>query len=244
MWLILHAPGDPSAIWAYQGLRARGLNPLQLISAETLAYSLRWEHRISGGDVSIFIEMADCRKIHSQQISGVLNRLTWLPSEHLALANPADRDYAAQEWTAFFMSWLRGLPPPVLNQASAQGLSGPYFHASEWICRAADAGLATPVYRFSSRDPETEQADALAAPGTLVKTALVVGQRVIGQDIPLHIREGCYLLAQRAGVALLGVDFMADWVFAGATPTPDLRLGGRDALDALYAELTVKGALV
>ena len=52
-----------------------------------------------------------------------------------------------------------------------------------------------------------------------------------------HIRQGCRRLAELSHTALLGVEFTTSsagpWTFAGATPMPDLRLGGEALLDAL-----------
>ena len=55
------------------------------------------------------------------------------------------------------------------------------------------------------------------------------------------LARSCAALAARVGVGLLGVEFAqgADgpWTFAGASPQPDLRLGGEAILDALAATL-------
>jgi hypothetical protein len=44
MWLVLCSEQDVSALWTYQGLQARGLRPLELVPAEILPYSLKWDH--------------------------------------------------------------------------------------------------------------------------------------------------------------------------------------------------------
>ena len=126
MWLVLCASTDPSALWAYEGLVARGLKPVELVTAEVLAYSLRWEHRLSVRGSSIDITLADGRRINGDGTKGVLNRLQWAPSEHLMAAAPEERQYASQEIYAFLMGWLYSLPQPVLNRPTPQGLSGPY----------------------------------------------------------------------------------------------------------------------
>ena len=45
MWLMFAAADDPSALWAAEGLRARGVKPLEWITPQMLAGARRWEHR-------------------------------------------------------------------------------------------------------------------------------------------------------------------------------------------------------
>ena len=239
MWLVLCHSNDVSALWAYQGLKACGLTPLELISAEMLAYSLRWEHWLRTDEVSINFTLANGLTIRSEAVRGVLNRLLSLPSEHLHMVSQADRDYAIQEFTAFFISWLYALPAPVLNQPTSQGLSGQWRHPSEWVWLATKAGLPTPNYRQSSREPIGGMGanNRLVPIGTPVNTVFVVKGHVIGPGAPPDILRGCQQLAALARIGLLGVEFASGsagpWTFVGATPLPDLHLGGQALLDTL-----------
>ena len=76
---------------------------------------------------------------------------------------------------------------------------------------------------------------------TPVQTVFVVADQVVGTTLPHHIRQGCRRLAELSHTALLGVEFTTSsagpWTFAGATPMPDLRLGGEALLDALASAL-------
>jgi hypothetical protein len=241
MWLLLCSQYDSSAIWAYHGLRKRGLLPLELLTSEMLVKGCKWEHRLGDGDPSITIALADGRVIDNQAVRGTLNRLTQVPLQHLAGAS--DYDYATQEYAAFFMSWLYAMPPPILNRATAQGLSGTWRHASEWVWMAAQAGLNTPPYRQTSEDTIDEKREmrSLFPAGTPTTMFITVGERVIGPALPPEVRAGCVRLAELAETPLLGIEMISDklntWTFAGATPMPDLRLGGEPLLDALAAEL-------
>lgn len=244
MWLVLCSAQDVSALWAYHGLRARGLQPLELVTAEMLSNGARWDHRVGVSGASISITLADGRVITNDSVRGTLNRLSHVSLQHLA-RNP-DYDYVTQEYAAFFMSWLYALRQPVLNRANAQGLCGAWRHISEWVSLAAEAGLATPAYRQTSNDQtdETLELRKLFPTGTPTTTMIVVGGRVVGPSLPQEIRAGCLRLAQLSQTPLLGIDFAASgntWTFAGATPMPDLRLGGEPLLDALAAELYQSG---
>jgi hypothetical protein len=244
MYLVLGPPDDPSALWAYQGLEARGLEPLEWVSSEMLVGAERWEHRLGAQGVSLEVTLADGRTIHSDAIRGVFNRLKSVPTEGLLSAHPADHDYAAQELAAFFLSWLNALPPPVLNRPTPEGLSGAWRHRPEWMYLAQRAGLPTSRYRQSNRaapDPSGGYG-RLVPPSTPAETVLVLADHVIGTPLSPDLQNGCRRLARLAHTALLGIEFAAGppgcpWTFAGATPVPDLRLGGKALLDALAAVL-------
>ena len=242
MWLLLCSENDTSALWAREGLRRRGLLPLELVTAESLLQGCTWEHRVGIAGASIVITLADGRVINNETVRGTLNRLTHVPMR--SLTGAPDHDYAAQEYAAFFMSWLYALPQPVINSTAIQGLSGAWRHASEWVSLAAQAGLPTPLYRQTSEDTIDERREmrTLFPAGSPTTLFITVGDRVVGPPLPSEIRAGCLRLAKLAQTRLLGIELAAgnsanSWVFAGATPAPDLRVGGEPLLDALAAEL-------
>jgi hypothetical protein len=230
MWLVLCDRTDHAALWAHRGLAARGLEPLELVTADALAYALRWEHRVGSSGASVRIELGDGRRIDGGGVRGVLNRLVAVPDGHLALAREADREYARQELFAFFVSWLACLPGRVVNRPTPQGLCGSWRHRSEWLALAAAAGLETVPFRMNGDAPG---GGFIAAS----RTVLVVDGEALGVGLPAPVRAGCVRLAALAGEAVLGVELAADGLVTGATPLPDLRLGGGRALDLLAEAL-------
>ena len=242
MWLILCSANDAVAEWARRGLASRGLGPLEVVYAEALPYARRWEHRVGAAGACVRVELRDGRRFTSDGLRGVLNRLTHVPTQHLSML--PDQEYISQELTAFFMSWLYSLPCPVLNRPTAQGLCGPWLHASEWALLAARAGLPTPAYRQGGGDfiDETKAERTLFPRGTETTTALVVGGRVFAPRVfNGEMEEGCLRLSALVSTPLLGVEFArgrrGEWQFAGATPLPDLCAGGDPLLGALAEEL-------
>jgi hypothetical protein len=239
MWLVACNPGDAAAVWAARLLRERGLEPLELVSAEALAYSLRLEHRLGADGASVRIELADGRRVAGEETAGVLNRLTHVPTEHLGVASEGERSYAVQEISALFLSWLNAMPCPVLNRPTPLGLGGPHFEPLQWFAMAARAGLPTPRIRISSRPREAEADDLPAA--TELRGAIVAGGSQYGEPLPRATAAACVRLAELSGAAILGValrrDAGGDWEFAGASSLPDLRLGGERLADGLAAEL-------
>lgn len=240
MWLILCNLGDPSALWAYQGLKARGVYPLELLSAEELVYSPRWRYHLSSRGASFELDLPSHRRLHGEDVQGVLNRLGMLPTEHLRAASPVDRDYATQELGAFMASWLQSLPGRVLNRPSALALAGRYRHPSEWAWLASQAGLPVAALHQSSEDDGALRGQPGPAPRWYQNLIVLEGE-VFGPPVPAAIREGSLRLAALARTPLLGLSFqssdMASWVFTEATPLPDLRTGGPALLDHLARQL-------
>jgi hypothetical protein len=243
MWLVLCASTDLSAIWAYEGLKNRGLEPIWLVTTKALAYGVRWEHRVGADGACVDITLADGSRIRNIDVRGVLNRILYMPSDSLVLIHPSDRDYVLEELGTFFLSWLYALPGPMLNRPTPQGLSGQWRHASEWICLASRAGLPTANYRQSSHDLSQGMsvATSVAPPGTPVSTILVVDGHLAGPPAPAHIVEGCLRLGALSKTLLLGAEFTVEpgdrWTFVGATTHPDLRPGGEPFLDLLARAL-------
>lgn len=237
MWLIACNPGDVAAFWAARRLAERGLEPLELVSAEALAYSPRIEHRLGAGAPSVRIDLADGRRIAGEEVRGLLNRLTHPPMGHLGVAPQREREYAMQEVSALFLSWLTAMPGPVLNRPAPFGLAGPSLDSFQWLALAARAGLPTPPLRAPSR--QNGGAPASLSPPDC--NAVVACGALFGAALPDSVAEPCLRLAELSGTDILGVELRRDaansWQFTGAHPLPDLRIGGEQLLDHLAAEL-------
>jgi len=245
MWLVLCEPSDAAALWAFQGLRARRLSPLELVGVGELLRAQRWEHRLNADEVNTRITLADGRTIEHDAVRGVLNRFTYIDQRYFSAAPRDDQIYATQEMTALFMSWLAALPCPVLSRGGAQGLSGSWRHQSEWTYIAAQAGLPTRPYRQNA-DGESSAfnyAQELAAIPKFNCTIFVVGDRIVPPqfvNLPSAVEESCRRFGELSRTELLGIEFTCDgsWTFVSATPQPDLRAGGAPLLDALHCALT------
>jgi hypothetical protein len=237
MWLVLCTADDLAALWAARGLAARGLQPLEVVTAEMLAFNRCFEHRLLGGQSSVRITLADGRVIDGANVRGAVNRLQIIPGSHLR-TNSKDRQYAEQELFALYLSWLYSLPGKMLNRPTPQGLCGEWRHPSEWVWLANQAGLATAPYGQS----EARAAPSLQLPSSsLNRTIIVVEGNCCGAAAPERVIAGCARLAEISATSLLGVEFEVapgkEWIFSKATPFPDLRLGGERLGDALAGAL-------
>jgi len=243
MWLVICEPEDLSALWAFQGLKRRGLAPLELLSPEILANSLRWEHRIDSQGARIAIKLADGRTVLGKDVCGVLNRAYNTPLPAWRHSSASDRLYVQQELFAFYLSWLHCLSCPVLNRPTPMGLAGQWRAEPEWVCLAAKAGLPTPSFRQTCFDRvnENQGQSRLIPLGAPRRTVIAVERTVADATAPKSIADGCIRLAELSATGLLAVDFIqgvaGPWTFAGATPFPDMRAGGERFLDLLARTL-------
>jgi hypothetical protein len=241
VWLVLCHETDAAAKWASQELPRRGLQPLELITAESLAVGAVWRSLIETAERTIEIRLSDGRVVDSRRVRGTINRLQWVPAEAVQFGTPADQAYALQELYAFYMGWLYSLPRPILNPPTPQGLSGRWRYPSEWAWLAGQAGLTVRPLRITPATHEAVAALSLqpASPG-LRRTILVLDGEVIG-DAPKAVADGVEHLWTLADTPLLGVDFdLAEddsWIFAGVSVSPDLRSGGDGLLDRLEIAL-------
>ncbi|MFF9642963.1 hypothetical protein [Kitasatospora aureofaciens] len=236
MWLVLCDPADRPALWAYEGLRERGLEPLELVSPQTLLGSTRSAHRVGRLGAGFEITLPDGRVLASRDVDGVLNRVAAAPFGYLPFTTHADAEYAAQELRALLLSLLSCLAPVAVNRPCGYGLCGAWRPAAEWAALAIRAGLPVPPARISS-SPDVEPGAGTGGRGDV----LVLGEHVFGS--PVAEDEEAYVrLARLAGTDLLGIDLRREdgrpALFAGASPLPDLRPGGEAFLDHLLKHLT------
>ena len=237
MILILCEPGDGSAAWAAAELQQRG-HDAQLLFGAALGAATRWEHRVDADSATVAITLADGRELSSAAPQPVLNRLPFVPLDQMRATAGADYGYAVQEVFAFYLSWLHAWPGAVLNRPTPQGISGSYRHPSQWALFAAQAGLpALPWEQSNADDPMRGWA---APPGEAVGFA-VGGEAVLPDILPADFAEPCVRLAAIAGTDLLGISFAREgegWLMTGASPVPDLMLGGAPLADALARALS------
>ncbi|ABA24557.1 conserved hypothetical protein [Trichormus variabilis ATCC 29413] len=137
------------------------------------------------------------------KITGVLTRLPYLPEQELLHIAPEDRAYVAAEMNAFLVSWLSGLPCPVLNRPTPTYLLGPNWRPQQWAYAAAQIGIPVRPVRRQVTLSAPIQAQVLEKPPV---TVTVVGHRCLGQ-VDDNLANHAKRLACAAKVDLLTVQF-------------------------------------
>lgn len=238
MLLVLCDSNDVPARWAFDGLRAGGPGPVELVTTDALAHARLVQHVGSAG-VRSSLRLADGRAFDGGDVRGVLNRLLHPPLGDLLLIQPSDRSYVAQELMAILSGWLHSLEAPLVNPPAPECLSGRLRPLAEWLWLAGRAGLPVPRHRLSSRDASAPPALHARVPGAgcCLRTVFVVGRRAVGDPAPDAVVDGCLRLADLARTPLLGVELSVDaagaWQVAGVSARPDLRRGGAALVEAL-----------
>lgn len=233
MWLILCDPTDLSAIWAGQGLRARGLNDVEFVSTMELVCAERIHYRAEGEKLpEAHVRLARGRRIDVRRLRGTLNRARPVRHPQLACAAPADRSYVSAELDSTVLAWLGALTGSVYNPPHASGWSGVLRHPFEWALKAQQAGFRTLSFgcdRSGLRIP--------TAPSGPISSHIVLDGRAF-PELPPALEHAAARLAKDVGLPLMGLhtiwDEHAGPIFLDAVPDPDLRTGGQPFLDALH----------
>ena len=235
MTILLCEPGDAAAAWLAAMLGARGTT-VETITSLELGDAVGWHHEVGADGVATAITLRSGRVLASSAPATIVNRLGFVPLATLRATAGADLGYAVQEMFALYLSWLYAWPARVINRPTPQGLSGNYRHPSAWAALAVRAGLPVRPWRQSEQDVP-EQA-WFRSP--IEATAFVVAETaVLPPGLPATLADGCIALAAAAETELLGIDFARDadggWTLVGASPLPDLLLGGDPLVTAIAA---------
>ena len=243
MFYVFCRADDLPALWAYRGLKQRGLAPLEIFTPEALVYNRRLEHRLQGDRAVTHLELVDGRVLDGDRVRGVINRLDYLPVEQFRSASPEDQTYAAMEQQAIYLSWLSSLPGVMINPPGPRGLCGDVRSPAEWAWLATHAGL--PVLPFhqdehrSGDDYPVEGEPGISAEHWVVFDGEVYGD--VDSSLIDTLRNAIRRLAIACGLRLFGLTFSrtrtGDLRFRSASVLPDLNLGGEALLDALMAAL-------
>ena len=226
MIVILCHPDDSAAVWLAAKMRELVAGSVELVTVEELVYSRRIVYRLGHAGSTGSIALADGRTLRPETITGLVNRVSYLPTQHFARAVSADRAYAEAELHAFLLAWINGVAGRVVNPPAAAALAGGTLPLPALIHYAAMAGLPTEVFRASA----AQQDDAIH-PLPTTHLAVVFDGRVFGTLLPRTLQDGCRRLAALIGTPLLQVAFNRSrergFRFVSASGAVDFRLGGK-----------------
>jgi hypothetical protein len=241
MIVILCHPGDAAALWLGEAMRYLHAGEVELVAVEELVFSRRIVYRLSGAGDSGSIELADGRTLRPEAITGLVNRVCYLPTQHFARAQTADRAYAEAELSAFLLAWINGVAGRVVNPPLPFALGGGTFPPATVAHLASMAGLPTEAWRAGAAD----DGDGKTLPSSTHAVLLFDG-RVFGPLLPRNMQEACRRLAALLGVSLLQIELRQSpelgWRFVAASGLADFRIGGKPLARALARTLARKSA--
>ncbi|NNE54056.1 MAG: hypothetical protein HKN30_16840 [Sulfitobacter sp.] len=218
MLVFLCNPGDVMAGPFVAELRRRHRLAAQIITPQELVYAPDMQHLLGEAETYSAVTLKTHGTLENASITGLVNRVDFLPDAHLANVNAADRTYIQQELLAIWSSWISALPCPVLNRPTAISIAGPVYHPAIWHHYAAAVGLpvAQVIYDADLPDPQTP------AP---VHSAIVCQGVCYSPTLPRELFAACCELAAYAGLDMVELLFGSGpggTVFSHASPIPDL----------------------
>jgi hypothetical protein len=230
--VVLAAPDDDAA----RALVARwGRDRAGLLTSADLSRA-GWHHELGTSGTGRSTAVVDGRLVETEAIAGVLTLLPCVLPHELDQIVPGDREYVAQEMTAFLLAWLVQLRCPVLNRPTTTSLAGPSWPVERWRHLAAHAGLrAVPIRRLAG-----PAASVGTEPASAVASVTVVGDCCVG-DAPA-LAAPARRLAEAAGAQLLTVYFdRADASASVLAAEPRPPVGDWRVADAILAHLRQAG---
>lgn len=240
MTVILCHSTDPAALWLAASMRQLGFE-VDVVTVEQLVFSRRIVFRMNGTGDSGSVELTGGRLLRPEAISGLINRVRYLPTQHFEHAQPPDRAYAESELSAFMLGWINGAAGRVINPPLPFDLGGGTFPKATLMHLAAIAGIATGGWDASA--DETGRATSL---GEANRAVIVFEGRVFGPLLPRALQDACRGLASLLGTPLLQIDLhqspSGTWRFVDATGMADFRLGRTALVKALAYALSTREA--
>lgn len=244
--LILCDAGDLSARWIEGGLQRRRV-PVLHVTGTDLVGADRFGHSIGRESPRLRIRLRDGRSFTHRSVTGVINRLTYLPEPGDARVPAPDREYAATELNAITLSWMSALAAtvPFVDRPSPAWIGGEWRSPAEWALLAHAAGLvaapvALPSMPTASESP-TSGEEAVAFALVVADRAWVSAAGTTARD-RRGLREGLVRLARLADADTLGVGLDLQGRVIRVDPVPDVRPTGEAGLSRL-AELAGYGGV-
>lgn len=226
MIVFLCDPTDVMARPFVAELRHRHGLAAQIVTPQELVYAPDMQHLLGDAEVYSGVTLKAHGTLDSVSITGLVNRVDFLPDAHLATVNATDRTYIQQELLAIWSSWISALPCPVLNRPTAISIAGPLYHPAIWHHYAAAVGLpvAQMIYDTDLPDPVTP------AP---VHSAIVCLGTCYSASLSPDLFGACCELAAYAGLDMVELFFGSEprgTVFSYASPIPDLSHANADLI--------------
>jgi hypothetical protein len=204
-----------------------------------------WTHTLRrNGQAATTVTLRSGQHISDDRLGAVLIRTESLAVPRFARSTSSDRNYAAAELRALFVSWVRSLATRAVNTPGGISLTGPSWTSRRWLSEAQRAGLrvAPSVLASSARlvpgwrgrpYDAVRPIDAAQASSEGLASVTVANGRVIDRSNAIADKRACMRLAANADCRVLDMQLRlgaegATVVHAGPNPP----LGDPYAADA------------
>lgn len=237
MILILAHAQDEAAQWLFNRLSSKHSDIL-LLSDLDLLEATQWFHYLSNDKTETSFHLKNGQKIELGNVEMVINRLQYIYPVHWAGSSDKERNYAQQEYHAFFASWLLAFKGVLYNPPTVNTLCGTNPGKIVWLSMAKSSGFRIPENSFYVNSDNNIFDDILFRTSSVLRIAVVLDDEVI--NAPPAFENACLRLSRKSNLPLLCIYFIKDqtsWLFAGATPLPDFRLLPPEFLVSLHKKI-------
>ena len=203
MVCILLNNDDVSGLWLARCLQQLSAQTIKLISAEELMYAPSFTCGIHNGQTFFKINLQNGFEFTNKNSSTIINRIGYLPLQHLQQFKQEDSNYVQAELMATFVFLFSSFRNPVFNTASGRGLCGAERSAAEWAMLAGKAGFCSDEMLYEEKEMYIHQSAGSATTFLVV----VFNNRCYLQTdhLPVVIEKSCLKLLQLSGENILEV---------------------------------------
>jgi hypothetical protein len=223
MKLIICHPTDVSAIWLHTQWKNMGVESC-LVSVEELLMPKTWVQNISDKHCSFEITTHSGKTIKSTEIDFVVNRTQMVNALLWQKAAPQEKDYVQNEMQALLLGWLYSVQQStkLFNPPQGYSLCGPQYSIAEWQWQAQKMG-----FTISENKNNTNN-------------YLVIGEKVIGNNINQFIAKQCIALSKQVQSPILEITMDEKNHFIQANSFPELKTYGKSAIQILTTQANWK----
>ena len=203
MICILLNSDDNSGLWLARCLQQVSAQTIKLISAEELMYAPSFNCGFRNGQAFFKIKLQNGFDFNNENISAIINRIAYLPLQHLQQFKPDDRNYVQAELTAIFTFLLSSFPNSLFNTASGRGLCGAERSVLEWKILAKKAGFSIDEMLYQEKEMHIHQ----SADGATIFVVVVLNDNCYLQKnhLPGVIRTACLNFLKLSGEKILEI---------------------------------------
>lgn len=134
---------DAPGIWLFNRLQERIGNGIIMVSVDELLHASRFCCGFKNGKPFFSILLQRGLELTDDNCHRFLNRVRYLPFNHIGKYKTEDQSYVTQELGAIYTFLLAIMPHGLFNNATGAGLNGRQRSHLEWMVLANKAGLDT-----------------------------------------------------------------------------------------------------
>jgi hypothetical protein len=236
MVCILLNKDDQRGLWLSRLLQQTGRKDIKLISAEELVYAPDFSCGFKNGKAFFNITLPNKFVFSNDTVSKIINRIQYLPLQHLQQFKEEDRLYVEAEFTATFTFLFSILPGNIFNQTTGMGFCGRRRSQLEWLLLAQKAGFEKTELLYQNKELYTEPVSTKSE----IKSILFFNNKYYGSEDNNEAGELCMKLGQLSGEKILEIYFNATdnkLFFVEAKTTPSFQNADIDFITDLNNQL-------